>query len=127
MQILCVDDDPMNRRVVKDMLDVADIRMIEATNGESGLAAINATDFDLVLMNLRMPGMDGLTVIRHVRARTDDKSKLPVIVVTADDAPYLRERCIEAGADDVIPKPVAMDALFDAIARLAVREGNAII
>lgn len=127
MKLLFVEDDPMNRRVVKDMLDVAGAQMVEAADAESGLHAIDMTDdFDMVLMDLRMPGMDGITAIRHLRARTDAKAKLPVIVVTADTAPDLRERCIEAGADEVLFKPVAMDALFDAIGRLLARDGGAI-
>lgn len=121
MKLLFVEDDPMNRRVVKDMLDVAGAQMAEAADAEAGLAAIDAEDFDMVLMDLRMPGMDGITAIKHIRARPDAKAKLPVIVVTADTAPDLRERCVAAGADEVLFKPVAMDALFDAIGRLLAR------
>lgn len=121
MKLLFVEDDPMNRRVVRDMLDVAGAEMAEAEDAESGLRAIDSGDFDMVLMDLRMPGMDGITAIRHIRARSDDKALLPIIVVTADTAPDLRERCVEAGADEVIFKPVAMDALFDAIGRLLAR------
>ncbi len=121
MNILFVEDDPMNRRVVKDMLDVAGASMIEAEDAEAGLRAIEGADFDMVLMDLRMPGMDGITAIEHIRARGDHKATLPVIVVTADTAPDLRERCLQAGADEVLFKPVAMDALFDAIGRLLAR------
>ena len=80
----------------------------------------------MVLVDLRMPGMDGLTAIRHIRARPDAKAKLPIIVVTADTAPDLREQCLAAGADEVIFKPVAMDALFDAIGRLLARDDGTI-
>jgi CheY-like chemotaxis protein len=121
VNILFVEDDPMNRRVVKDMLDVAGAAMTEAEDAEAGLRAIDGADFDMVLMDLRMPGMDGITAIEHIRARADHKAKLPVIVVTADTAPDLRERCLQAGADEVLFKPVAMDALFDAIGRLLAR------
>lgn len=121
MKLLFVEDDPMNRRVVKDMLDVAGAEMAEAEDAETGLAAIDSDDFDMVLMDLRMPGMDGITAIKHIRARGDAKGKVPVIVVTADTAPDLRERCMAAGADEVIFKPVAMDSLFDAIGRLLAR------
>jgi len=74
--------------------------------------------FDLILMDLRMPGMDGLTAIKHIRARTDDKAKLPIIVVTADAALNLREECLAGGATDFLTKPVAMDRLFDSIGRM---------
>src|SRR3546814_3645843 len=65
--------------------------------------------------------MDGLSAIRHIRAREDAKAAMPIIVVTADTAHDLRARCLEAGADEVLFKPVAMDSLFDAIGRLMAR------
>lgn len=121
MNVLFVEDDPMNRRVVKDMLDVAGAQMVGAEDAELGLRLIDEQDFDIVLMDLRMPGMDGLTAIRHIRARADDKATLPVIVVTADAGVDLRAKCLREGADEVLFKPVAMDALFDAIGRLMAR------
>ncbi len=121
MNVLFVEDDPMNRRVVKDMLDVAGATMTGAPSAEEGLQLIDANDYDIVLMDLRMPGMDGMTAIRHIRARTDAKAGLPVIVVTADTAVDLRDRCLRDGADEVLFKPVAMDSLFDAIGRLLAR------
>ncbi len=128
MNILFVEDDAMNRRVVRDMLDVAGASMAEADCAEAGLQRIDAEDYDLVLLDLRMPGMDGFEVIRQVRARNDAKRALPIVVVTADTAVDLTERCIAAGADEVLFKPVAMDALFDAIGRiLAGRAGGDLI
>lgn len=127
MNILFIEDDPMNRRVVKDMLDVAGATMAEAAWAEEGLARIDSETFDIVLVDLRMPGTDGFETIRQIRARNDAKAELPVIVVTADTAVDLRERCIETGADDVLFKPVAMDALFDAIGRVLAKRGGAIL
>ena len=71
MQVLFVEDDPMNRRVVKDMLTLVGIDMAEAPDAESGLQMISDGSYNAVLMDLRLPGMDGLTAIRIVRARTD--------------------------------------------------------
>ena len=114
----------MNRRVVKDMLDVAGVTMVEADSAEIGLRALDTEAFDMLLVDLRMPGMDGITAIGQIRARDDAKASIPIIVVTADTAPDLRERCLAAGADDVLFKPVAMDALFDAMGRLLARDGD---
>ncbi|WP_010545966.1 response regulator, partial [Sphingomonas elodea] len=86
MNILFIEDDPMNRRVVKDMLDVAGATMAEAAWAEEGLARIDSETFDIVLVDLRMPGTDGFETIRQIRARTDAKAGLPIIVVTADTA-----------------------------------------
>lgn len=122
MNVLFIEDDPMNRRVVRDMLDVAGATMAEAERAEEGLRAIDDADFDVVLVDLRMPGMDGFEAIRRIRARDDAKAGLPLIVVTADTAPDLAERCMALGADEVLFKPVAMDALFDAIGRILAKK-----
>ncbi len=118
MQVLFVEDDAMNRRVVRDMLSVIGATMNEAADAETGLAMIDDTAFDIILMDLRMPGMDGLTAIRHLRSRADDKRMLPVIVVTADTALDLREQCLSQGADDVILKPVSMNLLLKSMSRM---------
>ncbi len=128
MNVLFIEDDRMNRRVVKDMLHVAGVEMAEAESAEDGLRLIDSNDYDMLLVDLRMPGMDGITAIEHIRARDDAKAAVPVIVVTADTAIDLRERCLAAGADDVLFKPVAMDALFETMGRLlAERGGEAMI
>lgn len=124
MKLLFVEDDAMNRRVVKDMLNVAGVLMDEADGAQEGLRMIDVGDYDLILMDLRMPGMDGMEAIAALRQRADEKGRLPVIVLTADAAAGLRERCMAAGADEVLFKPVSMQSLFDAIAVVLVdRDG----
>jgi len=118
MNVLFIEDDRMNRRVVGDMLEVAGAAMTGAESAEEGLTILDREDFDILLVDLRMPGMDGISAIKVIRARDDAKAKVPVIVVTADTAPDLREQCLAAGADDVIFKPVAMDKLFEAMGRV---------
>ena len=127
MNVLFIEDDRMNRRVVRDMLEVAGAEMAEAESAEEGLRLLDTNDFDMLLVDLRMPGMDGITAIRHVRARDDVKGRVPIIVVTADTAIDLRERCIAAGADEVIFKPVAMDNLFDAMGRVLAANDDGMI
>ena len=124
MRVLFVEDSEVNRRVIREMLRAGDIEMDEAEDGFAGLEAIEAGDYDLILMDLRMPGMDGLTAIRHIRARTDHKANLPVIVVTADDGPTIIADCRAAGADDVMRKPVSMTALFEGIVALMSARGD---
>lgn len=128
MRVLFVEDSEVNRRVVKEMLRAGDIEMAEAGDGKIGLEMIEANDYDLILMDLRMPGMDGMTAIRHLRARDDDKGKLPVIVITADAGSSIDDDCKAAGADDVLRKPVSMTSLFEAIAgQLARHSGDAVL
>jgi CheY-like chemotaxis protein len=118
MRVLFVEDDPMNRRVVRDMLTIVDVSMAEAEDAETGLRMIGEDSFDAILMDLRMPGMDGFEAIRHIRARPDAKARTPIIVITADMAQDLPERCRAAGADHVLSKPVPMDALFDTLSEV---------
>jgi CheY-like chemotaxis protein len=127
MNVLFIEDDRMNRRVVSDMLNVAGADMIEAESAEEGLRLLDGQEFDMLLVDLRMPGMDGITAIREIRARPDAKGRVPIIVVTADTAVDLRERCLAAGADDVIFKPVAMDNLFDAMGRVLAADDEGLI
>lgn len=125
MQVLFVEDDAMNRRVVKDMLRVVGANMEEAADAETGLKMIEEGSYNIILMDLRMPGMDGLTAIKQLRSNTAAaKATLPVIVVTADTAIDLREQCMEAGADEVILKPVAMAALLNAMGRMVAKASS---
>jgi CheY-like chemotaxis protein len=118
MNILYIEDDVVNRQVIREMLRVADVQMLEAPDGPSGLAMIDDSILDAVLIDLRMAGMDGLTAIGHIRRRGDEKAHLPLIVITADTSPNLRADCLAAGADDMLLKPVAMGDLFNVIGRV---------
>ena len=124
MRILFVEDNAINRRVVQEMLRSGGVEMAEAEDGRAGLDMIETQDFDVILMDLRMPGMDGLTAIRHLRARGDAKARLPVIVITADDGLNIDEECFEAGADRVLRKPVVMAALFETIVAVLAQGGD---
>jgi CheY-like chemotaxis protein len=124
MRILFVEDNEVNRRVVREMLRAGGVDMSEAEDGQIGLEMIDTQDFDLVLMDLRMPVMDGMTAIRHIRRRTDGKAGMPVIVVTADDGATIDADCLAAGADDVLHKPVSMGALFGAIGAVLAGRGD---
>jgi len=123
VRVLAIEDDALNRRVVRDMLSVAGVGMDEADSAEAGLRMIDRDEFDVILMDLRMPGMDGLEAIGRIRARSDAKNNLPIIVITADAASDLRARCIVGGADELLLKPVAMEGLFDAIGRVIAARG----
>lgn len=120
MRILFIEDDPMNRRVVRDMLHVAGLPLAEADGGKSGIARLEREEFDLLLLDLRMPEMDGFDVMRALRGRDDALKNIPIVVVTADASPGLEDQCLETGADAVLFKPIAMQSLFDSIASVFV-------
>lgn len=114
----------MNRRVVRDMLHVAGLPLAEADGGAAGIARLEREEFDVLLLDLRMPVMDGFDVMRAIRARDDRLKDLPIIVVTADASPGLEQSCIDTGADAVLFKPIAMQSLFDTIAEIVVERSD---
>ncbi|MEL7217326.1 MAG: response regulator [Pseudomonadota bacterium] len=125
MRVLYVEDDPMNQQVVKDMLQVAGAAMVGAPDAESGLRMAEEQEFEVVLMDIRMPGMDGLTAIEHLRRKSHPVSSVPVIVVTADTSSDLHERCKAVDADEVIMKPVALQELIGSMGRVLARKASA--
>jgi CheY-like chemotaxis protein len=125
LRVLYVEDNAMNRQVVGDMLHVAGASMVGAPDAEAGLRALDEEAFDLVLMDIRMPGMDGLTAISHLRRKPAPVSSVPVIVVTADTSADLRERCEAVRADDVIMKPVALQQLLSSMGRVLAKNSGA--
>jgi CheY-like chemotaxis protein len=127
MRVLYVEDSDINRRIVREMLGAAGIDMAEAEDGLIGLQMIEAGDYDLILMDLRMPNMDGLTALKALRARGDAKAALPVIVITADAGSDIDANCREAGADDLLMKPVSMPQLYDAIGKIVARGADSIV
>ena len=123
--ILLIEDNEMNRQVVRDMLAVAGLQIDEASNGPEGLRMLQQTRYDLLLVDLRMPGMSGFDVIREVRSARNEITGTAIIVISGDDGPRLRCDCLEAGADDLLAKPVAMQDLFESIGAVLAKRSKA--
>jgi CheY-like chemotaxis protein len=115
LRILVVDDDFRNIFAMTALLErnLADVTVVES--GPEALAVMDlAPDFDVVLMDIMMPGMDGYETIREIR-KIDRFRSLPIIAVTAKLTAGERERCLEAGATDYVPKPVNSTELLAAL------------
>jgi signal transduction histidine kinase len=111
-RVLLVEDGPDNQRLVTHLLRRAGADVVVAENGRRGLEAYsNNGPFDLVLMDMQMPEMDGYAAARELRRRGE---RVPVIAFSAHTVADEREKCIEAGCDDQIPKPIAREALVKA-------------
>lgn len=119
LKILLVEDNPLNRRVARALLASDEHEIVEAENGRLGVEAYQAQRFDLVLMDVQMPEMDGFSATTAIRELEQAQSllRVPVIALTAHAMQGDRERCLAAGMDDFVSKPVRREALRLAIGR----------
>ncbi|MDO8380279.1 ATP-binding protein [Phenylobacterium sp.] len=118
-RILVVDDNPTNRLVLQTMLEEMGLASATAHDGVEALSAWEGGDWDAILMDIRMPRMDGLDATRAIRAGETGRNRprTPIIAVTASVLSHETEAYRAAGMDDVVAKPVDAGTLLDAISR----------
>ena len=105
MRILVADDQAPNRGLLSYILEDDGHEVLEATDGESGVAQFQSVAPDLVLMDVAMPGMDGYEAARTMKANADDRH-VPIIFLTAHSDEASLSRCLEVGGDDFLTKPI---------------------
>jgi len=115
-RVLLVEDNAVNRRVCEAMLARLGCEVRSAGDGEKALAAVRAHAYDAILMDCQMPRMDGFAATAAIRAMDAPTRDTPIIALTADALPEIRERCLAAGMDDFVTKPVSSEKLAAAIA-----------
>jgi two-component system sensor histidine kinase/response regulator len=119
LRILLAEDNPINQKLAVRLLQKQGYAVAVVEDGKEALAALERESFDVVLMDVQMPEMDGLETTGHIRAREQGTGRhVPVIAMTAHAMKGDRERCLQAGMDGYISKPVQPAELFEAIARL---------
>lgn len=116
-RVLVVEDNRVNQKVVVKLLERLSCRVDVASSGPEALKALEDTPYDLILMDCQMPGMDGYETTREIRKRESSGRRTPILAVTALAMQSDRVRCIEAGMDDHIAKPISLDALRRALER----------
>ncbi len=116
--ILLVDDNEVNNAMLSDFLTFQGYRVITAMDGKKGLELAVQEAPKIILMDIQMPEIDGLEVIRLIRKMPSERSKIPIIALTAMAMDEDRQRCLDAGADDYISKPVNLMGLLSSIKRL---------
>lgn len=112
LRVLIVDDNAVNRRVARLLIEPQGLVATEAENGREGLDILEREAFDLVLLDMHMPVMDGREAIKFIRASNEPWNKIPVIALTADAMSGDREKCLDLGMDGYVPKPVDQRELF---------------
>jgi CheY-like chemotaxis protein len=119
LRILVVDDNRTNRLVGLKSLEAMGAYAETAESGEAAIAAAISGGYDLILMDVNMPGMDGLEASRRIRALPGREASVPIIALTADVMPHQQLAYREAGLDGFVPKPFSPAQLLSEIARLS--------
>ncbi len=114
-RFLIVDDDITCQNVVQTLLEPTGAHMTCVSSGQEALSALSLDTYDVVIMDIRMPGMDGVTAIRRIRQSRQDHSDIPIIALTADVTAETNARCMVAGVDIFLTKPVRADDFYNAI------------
>ena len=117
LKVLVAEDSEVNQAVILAMLHRAGHVADAVRNGIEAVNAVRDEDYDLVLMDIQMPMMDGVSATRAIRGLPGGKANIPIIAVTADVVTGSRERFLAAGMNDYIAKPIRLADLYAAIDR----------
>ena len=120
-KILLAEDNLVNQKLAERMLEKRGHRVVVTSNGREAMEALNKERFDLILMDIQMPEMDGLTATRKIRNSKSEIQNIPIIAMTAHAMKGDRERCLAAGMDGYVSKPVKAEELFTVIEKHAPR------
>ncbi len=125
VRILVVEDNAVNQKVAKRMLEKAGCQIDIVGNGFEAIEAVECLPYDLVFMDCQMPEMDGFEATAQIRKRQSGEERLPIVAMTANALTGDRERCLEAGMDDYIAKPVKPADLYAMITKWLPRADKA--
>ena len=121
LNILIVEDNIINQKVAAHILQKFGNSVFLANNGIEAIQALKKKEFDLILMDIQMPKMDGLEATKKIRKKEENTGKhIPIIALTAHAMQGDKERCLDAGMDDYISKPLKSEELFEAIDRVII-------
>lgn len=124
LSVLVVEDNIVNRKVITKILTRAGHRAFVVDNGDAALDALDADVFDIVLMDVNMPGMSGPDAAKHYRFAHMDEPHLPIVALTADATLDTRQECLDAGMDAVITKPVEARTLLEVLDAMVAKHGR---
>nr|WP_239025453.1 PAS domain-containing hybrid sensor histidine kinase/response regulator [Roseibacterium persicicum] len=119
MKVLIVEDNRINRVVLRDLLEQDGHRVDEAHDGQQGVEAAARTAYDIVLMDISMPVLDGVAATRAIRSAEARGTRLPIVALTAHAAPADKERFRAAGVDEILVKPISRKGLRAVLARFS--------
>ena len=118
LQILLAEDDFINRTFAVNLIQKAGWRVIAVENGKEAIQTLESGEFDCILMDVQMPEMDGYAATREIRTWASSKSQIPIIAMTAHTMKGDRKKCLDAGMNGYVSKPILADKLWDEIHRV---------
>ena len=124
LRVLIADDNKLNQRVIGKVLETAGYDVVFADNGDDALEIMDSGTVNVVLMDVNMPVLNGLDATKHYRVSALDLSRLPIVGLTADATARMEQRCLEAGMDACVTKPIDSRRLIAIIEQLV---GNAAV
>jgi CheY-like chemotaxis protein len=116
MRVLVVDDEADMRKLIATVLRGAGASVVTADSAAEAFDHLTAQSFDVLVSDLAMPAEDGHSLTRRIRARDDEKSRMPAVAVTAYGGPLQRQLALSAGFDDYLKKPFSPQDLVRAVA-----------
>jgi hypothetical protein len=117
MNILVVDDNKINQILIQKMLEKHNIAHTAAESGEEAIALLEQEQFDLVFMDIQMPGMDGFETTDKIRKDIPRGQEIPIIAMTAYAGEEEQNRCLQAGMDEIIIKPFTFEKIIEKMAK----------
>ena len=124
LRILLAEDNVVNQKLALRLLQQMGYRADLASNGIEAIESVQRQTYDVVLMDVQMPEMDGLEASRRITARWPAQQRPRIVAMTANAMQGDREMCLEAGMDDYITKPIRLEQLIDALTRVARAPGD---
>lgn len=124
ISVLLVDDNPANLQLASELLRGLNTQVTQANNGPQAIDACRENEFDVIFMDIQMPGMDGMEATRHIRTLEQGKRRTPIIALTAHTITEQKAELLIAGMDDCISKPVNESQLAHIINRWASLSGK---
>jgi CheY-like chemotaxis protein len=119
-RILVVDDNQINREITRYILQKSGYHVDIAENGEKAVQAVQNSHYQLIVMDIQMPDMDGFEAVKIIRQHLDmkEKSSIPIVALTAHATEEYRQKCFERGIDEFLTKPINKKELLDVVEKM---------
>ena len=124
-QVLVVEDDATTARIIQARLEMEGLMVFVASNGVEGLEILHQHEIDLITTDLMMPAMNGFRLVQEIRDLPPPKGRVPILLISSNQNEQDMVRCLAAGADDYITKPISAQVLMERLWRMLQRTSAA--